>query len=55
MKKSSFIIDPVMQLPDIEPERLIRLSLPKIRTDINMGDNSGDILTRSDARSLSIS
>ena len=55
MKKSSFIIDPLMQLPGIQPERLIQLSLPTIRTDVNMQDNSGYILARSDTRSHSIS
>ena len=49
------MIDPLMHLPGIEPERLIKLSLPTIPTDVNMQDNSGYILTRSDARSLSIS
>jgi len=55
MKESSFIIDPLMQLPGIQPERLMRLSLPMIRTDVNMADNSGYIQTRSDARPHSIS
>jgi hypothetical protein len=55
MKKSSFIIDPLMQLPGIKPERLMQLSLPTIRTDVNMPENSGYSLTRSDARALSIS
>ena len=54
MKKSSFI-DPVMQLPGIQPLRLMQLSLLMIRTDVNMPDNSGYILSRSDARALSIS
>ena len=55
MQKSSFIIDPLMQLPGIEVERLVQLSLPTILTDVNMPDNSGDILIRSDARAHSIS
>ena len=55
MKKSSFIIDPLMQLPGIQPERLMQMSLPTIRTDVNMPNNSCYILTRSDSRSLSIS
>ena len=54
MKKSSFI-DPVIQLPGIQLVRLMQLSLLMIRTDVNMPDNSGYILSRSDARALSIS
>ena len=45
MKESSLIIDPLMQLPGIQPEQLMQLSLPTIRTDVNMPDKSGDILT----------
>ena len=55
MKESSFIIDPWMQLPGIQPERLMQLSLSMIRTDVNMPDNSDYILPRSDSWSLSIS
>ena len=55
MKESSFIIDPLIQLPGIQPERLMQLSLPTICTDVNIPDNSGDILIRSDARAHSIS
>jgi len=55
MKKSSFIIDPLMQLPGIKPVRLMQLSLPTLRTDVKMQDNSTHILARSDARALSIS
>ena len=54
MKTSSFIIDPLMQLPGIKPEQLMQFSLPAIRSDVNMPDNSGDILTRFDSWSLSI-
>ena len=54
MKKSSFIIDPLMQLPGIQPESLIQLSFLTFCTEVNITDNSGDILIRSDARSLSI-
>ena len=55
MKKSSFNIDLSMQLSGFKTERLMQLSIPTIRTDVNMPDNSGYILTRSDARSHSIS
>ena len=55
MKKSSFIIDPLMQLPGIKPEQLMQFSLPAICSDVNMPDNSGYILSRSDVRALSIS
>jgi hypothetical protein len=54
MKKSSFMIDPLMQLSGFQPERLIQLSILTICTDVNMPDKSGDILTRSDAWSLAI-
>ena len=54
MKKSSFMIDPLMQLSGFQPERLIQLSILTIWTDVNMPDKSGDILTRSDAWSLAI-
>jgi hypothetical protein len=55
MKKSSFIIDPLMQLPGIQPERLIQLSFLTFCTEVNIRDKSGNILTRSNAHSLSIS
>jgi hypothetical protein len=54
MKKSSFMIYPLMQLSGFQPERLIQLSILTICTDVNMPDKSGDILTRSDAWSLAI-
>jgi hypothetical protein len=55
MKESSFIIDPLILLPGIKPERLMQLSLPTMRADVIKPDNSGNILTRSDVRALSIS
>jgi hypothetical protein len=55
MKESSIIIDPLMQLPGIQPEQLMQMSLPTIPTDVNIPDESGDTLTHSDARSYSIS
>ena len=55
MKKSSFIIDPLKQLPGIKPEQLMQLSFVTLCKDVNIPDKFGDILIRSDAWSPVIS